>query len=225
MPMGLTQRMARKDVKINLTQESNHKISLVSISNRGSPACWLKKVATRRSRQNNKREDGDAVTKPSTQPKLESDSELEMQKTALTSTPGPSGSRSISEEDNLPRWHQKVWWIDVVPADVSRERDEDPTKREKSFEGPADNGSVGIFVHFGPGSSGPMHFTKSLDYGIIIEGELELELDNGEKTVLKIGDVIVQRETKHAWHNPHPTQLAKIFICIVSANGVAEKKD
>ncbi|KIJ47101.1 hypothetical protein M422DRAFT_164558 [Sphaerobolus stellatus SS14] len=68
--------------------------------------------------------------------------------------------------------------------------------------------------------------TKSIDYGIIVEGELELELDNGEKTVLKAGDVVVQRQTKHAWHNRHANQWTKVFfVCIASASSIDKKKN
>ncbi|KIJ22660.1 hypothetical protein M422DRAFT_276875 [Sphaerobolus stellatus SS14] len=119
---------------------------------------------------------------------------------------------------------QNVWLTDSVPADVTRETNDDPTKGEKLFQGPVNGGSVGNFVNFPPGGRAPMHFTKSIDYGIIIEGEIELELENGEKTVLKAGDVFVQRQTKHAWHNRHPTQWTKVFsVCIASANSVDEK--
>ncbi|KIJ22661.1 hypothetical protein M422DRAFT_39977 [Sphaerobolus stellatus SS14] len=121
---------------------------------------------------------------------------------------------------------QTVWLTDSVPADVTTKTNEDPTKGEKLFQGPVNGGSTGMFVNFPPGASSPMHSTRSIDYGIVIEGEIELELDNGEKTVLKAGDVIVQRQTKHAWHNRHATQWTKIFcVCIASANSVVEKKD
>ena len=45
-----------------------------------------------------------------------------------------------------------------------------------------------------------MHRTRSLDYVVIIEGELVLILDDSEVT-LKAGDVVVQRGTDHAWEN------------------------
>ncbi|KIJ44434.1 hypothetical protein M422DRAFT_30334, partial [Sphaerobolus stellatus SS14] len=121
---------------------------------------------------------------------------------------------------------QTVWWTDNVPADVTRETNEDPTKGEKPFRGPVNDGSTGMFVNFHPGANAPMHATKSIDYAIIIEGEVELELENGERSVLKAGDVVVQRQTKHAWHNPHPTKWTKMFcVCIATANSGEEKKD
>lgn len=45
-----------------------------------------------------------------------------------------------------------------------------------------------------------MHKTKTIDFGVIIEGELTLLLDSGE-TVLKVGDTFVQRQANHAWVN------------------------
>jgi len=45
-----------------------------------------------------------------------------------------------------------------------------------------------------------MHRTKTLDYVVVIEGELVLLLDDSE-VVLKAGDVVVQRGTNHAWEN------------------------
>ena len=56
-----------------------------------------------------------------------------------------------------------------------------------------------------------MHRTKSLDYAVIIAGEVELILDSGEVQRLKVGDVVVQRGIMHAWHNPSETQWARMF--------------
>jgi mannose-6-phosphate isomerase-like protein (cupin superfamily) len=45
-----------------------------------------------------------------------------------------------------------------------------------------------------------MHRTRTLDYVVVIEGELVLILDDSE-VILKPGDVVVQRGTDHAWEN------------------------
>lgn len=50
-----------------------------------------------------------------------------------------------------------------------------------------------------PGAVSGMHRTVTVDYIIIISGELELELDSGEKEVVRQGDVVVQRGTMHKW--------------------------
>jgi len=46
-----------------------------------------------------------------------------------------------------------------------------------------------------------MHTTDTVDYDIIISGELVLELDDGAEVNLKPGDIVVQNGTRHAWHN------------------------
>ncbi|KAJ5714427.1 uncharacterized protein N7483_011608 [Penicillium malachiteum] len=63
------------------------------------------------------------------------------------------------------------------------------------------SGSVCRIVDIGPGFSCPMHRTVSLDYGVVLEGEIELILDSGETRLMKRGDVSIQRGTSHAWKN------------------------
>ena len=58
-----------------------------------------------------------------------------------------------------------------------------------------------------------MHRTESIDYGIVLEGEITLVLDDSEVT-LHAGDVVVQRGTDHAWANRSDavTQVAFILV-------------
>jgi mannose-6-phosphate isomerase-like protein (cupin superfamily) len=46
-----------------------------------------------------------------------------------------------------------------------------------------------------------MHRTATMDYDIVLEGIIGLELDNGAEVALKPGDVVVQNGTPHRWHN------------------------
>ena len=62
-------------------------------------------------------------------------------------------------------------------------------------------GTVLRFVDMAPGQTSPMHRTVSLDYGVVLEGEVELILDSGETRLMKRGDVAIQRGTNHAWKN------------------------
>ena len=60
-------------------------------------------------------------------------------------------------------------------------------------------------IHFPPRGSEEddlniMHRTQSEDFGIVIEGEIDLHLEGGEKTTLKKGNVVVQRGTNHVRH-------------------------
>jgi quercetin dioxygenase-like cupin family protein len=63
------------------------------------------------------------------------------------------------------------------------------------------NGTVLRYVDMAPNTISPMHKTASLDYGIVLEGEIELVLDSGETRLMRKGDVCVQRGTNHAWRN------------------------
>jgi quercetin dioxygenase-like cupin family protein len=67
-------------------------------------------------------------------------------------------------------------------------------------------GSVCRFVDFLPGCPASMHRTTSVDYGVVLEGQLELTLDSGEQRIMNRGDVCVQRATNHAWRNTSETQ-------------------
>ena len=58
-----------------------------------------------------------------------------------------------------------------------------------------------------------IHRTRSLDYVIVLEGEIVLLLDDGE-TTLRAGDVVIQQGTNHAWVNRgrDPCRLAMVFL-------------
>ena len=56
-----------------------------------------------------------------------------------------------------------------------------------------------------------MHRTRTLDYVVVIAGELVLMLDDSE-TILKPGDVVVQRGTDHAWENRGDTVARAAFF-------------
>ena len=58
-----------------------------------------------------------------------------------------------------------------------------------------------------------MHRTESVDYGVVIEGEITLILDRGE-TLLKPGDVVVQRGTNHAWANRSGKPARMLFVLL-----------
>jgi quercetin dioxygenase-like cupin family protein len=74
-------------------------------------------------------------------------------------------------------------------------------------------GSVLRYVEFEPGYACDMHRTQSLDYGIVLEGSIEMVLDSGERYDLKRGDVAVQRATQHQWVNKSQTEWARmVFI-------------
>ncbi|MEV6107520.1 cupin domain-containing protein [Streptomyces sp. NPDC051940] len=59
-----------------------------------------------------------------------------------------------------------------------------------------------------------MHRTYSVDYGIVLKGEVGLELDGGDMVRLTAGDVVVQRGTNHMWFNDtdEPAVMSWVLI-------------
>ena len=61
-----------------------------------------------------------------------------------------------------------------------------------------------------------MHGTDSIDYGIVLSGEILLELDDGATVHLEPGDCVVQQGTRHAWRN-HTSQPCTMAFVLVGA--------
>lgn len=59
-----------------------------------------------------------------------------------------------------------------------------------------------------------MHTTDSIDYGVVISGEVYLELDDGAEVLLKTGDCVVQNGTRHAWRNRGSVPCLMAFVMI-----------
>jgi len=63
------------------------------------------------------------------------------------------------------------------------------------------------------GLQSPVHRAASIDYGIVLEGEITLVLDDSEVT-LRAGDVAVQRGTDHAWANRGDVPAKVVFVLV-----------
>jgi quercetin dioxygenase-like cupin family protein len=103
-----------------------------------------------------------------------------------------------------------VWTTETVPADNNDETD----GRLRDAGLTLNQGSVIRIVDMLPGQQSPMHRTNSIDYGIVLSGEIELELDDGAKRTVREGGVIVQRGTNHLWRNTTTTPARIAFILI-----------
>jgi quercetin dioxygenase-like cupin family protein len=62
-----------------------------------------------------------------------------------------------------------------------------------------------------------MHRTRSLGYGMVLAGQIDLELDEGRIVSLNVGDVIVQRGTIHAWINRSASPARMAFVLLGAA--------
>lgn len=71
----------------------------------------------------------------------------------------------------------------------------------------------GLAESFEPDAPG-MHTTPTIDYGIILEGELWLELDDGEMRLVMPGDIVIQNGTRHAWRNKTDRVARALFVMI-----------
>jgi len=76
-------------------------------------------------------------------------------------------------------------------------------------------GTVFRFVEFEPGVAKRVHRTDSIDYGVIVSGEIVMELDE-EEVCLRAGDCVVQRGTIHNWVN-RGTEPCVIAFVLVAA--------
>jgi quercetin dioxygenase-like cupin family protein len=100
-----------------------------------------------------------------------------------------------------------------VPADNNDETD--GAIRDAGLTLPG--GSVIRIVDLGPGTVSPMHRSNSIDYGILLSGALELELEGGERRKLSPGDIVVQRGTNHLWRNPSESEWCRIAFILIEA--------
>ncbi len=125
-----------------------------------------------------------------------------------------------------------IWTTSETPADLSQY--DEPTFRPSSI-GPTPGGSLVRVTDFLPspesvddatvqkefglggdaqgGRHALMHRTKTLDYAIVLSGEIDMLLDEGE-VHLKAGDILVQRGTNHAWVNrgAEPCRIAFVMV-------------
>ena len=59
-----------------------------------------------------------------------------------------------------------------------------------------------------------MHTTDTIDYGIVLSGEIWLELDDGAEVCLKQGSIVIQNGTRHAWRNKRSEPCVMAFIMV-----------
>jgi naringenin degradation protein FdeH len=108
----------------------------------------------------------------------------------------------------------EVWSTDAMPAPIGA-AGPDPTLAALTVP-PAPNGTKIRVNEFPPGVVSPVHRTQSVDYGIVLDGEVVLVLDDSE-TALRAGDVVVQRGTSHRWENRSGRTARMAFILIDGA--------
>jgi quercetin dioxygenase-like cupin family protein len=104
-----------------------------------------------------------------------------------------------------------VWTTEGFPVDNTGEEDAGPRKTGTTL----DNGTVFRILELAPGVTPRNHRTDSIDYAIVMSGEVNMELDDA--TVhLRAGDVLVQRGTIHNWVNRGTEPCVIAFVLIAA---------
>lgn len=128
---------------------------------------------------------------------------------------GPVPVSSELPDDGVA-FHE-IWNTEGAPARITAAEDE-PTERALAVPPPPRGTKIRI-NEFAPGHlddrglQSPVHRTASVDYGIVLEGQITLVLDDSEVT-LHAGDVVVQRGTDHAWANRGDVTAKVVFVLV-----------
>src|SRR5687768_8758786 len=112
-----------------------------------------------------------------------------------------------------PPPHGTVFRISEVPPETEATRNIDPATAREVFKAMgAENAST-----FGQNKRHPfMHRTETVDYAVVLEGEIVMLLDDDE-VKLKAGDVVIQRGTNHAWSNRTDKPVKMLYVLIDGA--------
>ena len=102
-----------------------------------------------------------------------------------------------------------AWTSEGFPVDNNGDADEAMRKTGTTHA----NGTVFRIIEFAPGNGRRNHRTDSLDYAVVLSGEIDMDLD-GAEVHLKAGDVIVQRGTIHNWINRGSEPCVIAFVLI-----------
>jgi quercetin dioxygenase-like cupin family protein len=107
-----------------------------------------------------------------------------------------------------------VWATDTIPVNNDGDEDIGQTQTSTTREG----GTIFRVVRYEPGVVPRRHRTDSVDYAVVMQGEIDMELD-GETVTLKAGDLLVQRGTVHNWIN-RSNDIAIVAFVLISAKPV-----
>lgn len=107
----------------------------------------------------------------------------------------------------------EIWATTAEPVPLDDDEPSEPTARPLQVP-PDAEGTIVNVIDMPPGSGAPMHRTKTVDYGIVLSGEIDLELDDGSTLHLEAGDIVVQRATAHAWYNRSQQVTRMLFVMV-----------
>lgn len=137
----------------------------------------------------------------------------EVWNTRATPAPIDATSGEPHEEGIMlapPKNGTRIRVLDIPPDDPAL-AEVTPEEARKHFE---EIGAADASSHSGASTRhAHMHRTETIDYGIVLEGEIVLIMDEGEVTA-RAGDIVVQRGTNHGWANRTDSNCRIAFVLI-----------
>lgn len=112
-----------------------------------------------------------------------------------------------------------IWSTNAWP--ISSDDETDPTSRVISTT--EENGTVFRIIRYDPGVVPRRHRTDSIDYAVVLSGEIDMELD-GETVHLRAGDTLVQRATVHNWVNRGSEPCVIAFVLVSATSPTVDGK-
>jgi quercetin dioxygenase-like cupin family protein len=107
-----------------------------------------------------------------------------------------------------------LWCTDDAPARMPVGLDAEDMGQRKLGTYPPERGTRFMIAEYPPGNTPRRHRTETIDYIIVLSGEIEMDLDGDEKVTMRAGDVMVQRGTYHAWRNKGPEVCRMAFVLV-----------
>lgn len=106
-----------------------------------------------------------------------------------------------------------IWSTDKSPAQIPAGIYVEDMGARIMGTAPPPNGTRFTVIDFPPGNTPHMHRTETIDYVLVLEGEIQMDMD--DSTVkMKAGDIMVQRGTNHAWANRSKARARIAFVLI-----------
>ncbi|RAH84255.1 hypothetical protein BO86DRAFT_446318 [Aspergillus japonicus CBS 114.51] len=105
----------------------------------------------------------------------------------------------------------RLWSSAQLPPDVNGETD-----LGRVDTGLSNDGTICRVVDFPPQSKGMVHRSLTLDYIFVVAGEIVLTLDDGSRTPVGAGEMVVQRGTMHGWDN-ETDRWARLLCVLIRA--------
>ena len=131
-----------------------------------------------------------------------------------TATVVVDGPATNTKSTQANQYSTLMWATDSMPCDMPVGLDVEDMGQRKLGTYPPANGTRFMIAEYPPGNHPRRHRTETIDYIIVLSGEIDMELDKGETVTLKQGDVMIQRGTYHAWINRGTATCRMAFVLI-----------